>query len=397
MGCLLGEHGVDLFLVGGQGGVDDLVHVVVLVGAQAAAEHGVGHGLLEFHVPGVQLPVCLGVDRVVRLVAALCEPAVLLPHHRALVVLGIAALGVEVLKLDRARVRHIRVGEVHHRASEMVVLVVADLLEVHRPPLQIAQRVVEVPVHRARVHHWHAGRVQRGLVVRLGCVEEVRVQRHGDARVVDHPLEPRRVPVPGQALPRVPEIPVVVVEPHRQAADDRRGQLAGVGLPLLARVLLDERLVQWPADQADALVVQVPRILPGQLARLLGDQSPGLLGRVVRAEELVDRAQVDRQRIHLPLVRGVHAVHVAREPGEPVDVLPHPRVARMEQVRPVLVDLRPGLLVEVRVRVTPDMIAHVDDTDARPGPLHRLLRHRQTEQARAHHHQIRIVRKVSHI
>ena len=83
-----------------------------------------------------------------------------------------------------------------------------------------------------------------------------------DARIVDHALHPGGVAVRGQALPRVPEIPVVVVEAHRQAVDDARGQVLRIGLPLFARVVLDERLVQRTADQRNALVVEVLRSVP---------------------------------------------------------------------------------------------------------------------------------------
>ena len=116
-----------------------------------------------------------------------------------------------------------------------------------------------------------------------------------DARIVDHALHPRGVAVGRQALPRVPEVAVVVVEAHRQAVDDARGQVLRIGLPLLARIVLDERLVQGTANQRDAFVVEVLRILAGQLAGLPGHERPGLGGRVVRAKELVDGAQVDRQ------------------------------------------------------------------------------------------------------
>ena len=51
-----------------------------------------------------------------------------------------------------------------------------------------------------------------------------------------------------------------------------------------------------------------------QFAGLALDHERLRLGRrVVRVEELVDGAQVDRQGIHLAVVRGVHAVHVVRE------------------------------------------------------------------------------------
>ena len=372
------------------------MHVVILVRAQTAAEHGPRLGLRELLVPRVQRLVGLRVDRIIRLVATLGETAVLLPHHGPVRVLRSPALRVEVLELDRARVRHVRVGEVHHRASEMVALVVTHLPEVHRAPLQLAERVVEVAVHRTRVHHRHARRGQGLPVVRLGLVEEVGPEGHVDARIVDHALHPGGVPVRGQALPRVPEIPVVVVEAHRQAVDDARGQVLRIGLPLLARVVLDERLVQRTADQRNALVVEVLRIRARQFAGLALDQGLRLGRRVTRVEELVDGPEVDRQGIHLAVVRGVHAVHVVREACETVHVVPDPLVARVEQVRAVLVDLRAGLLVHVAVRVAADMVAHVDDLDPHAQVFDGLLGHGQAEQARAHDHQIGILHRISH-
>ena len=217
-----------------------------------------------------------------------------------------------------------------------------------------------------------------------------------DARIVDHALHPRGVAVGRQALPRVLEIAVVVVEAHRQAVDDARWQVLRIGLPLLARVVLDERLVQGAADQRNALVVEVLGILARQLAGLLGHERLGFGGRVVRAEELVDGAQVDRQGVDLAVVRGVHAVHVVRERGEPVHVVPHALVGRVEQVGAVLVDLRAGLLVHVAVRVAADMVAHVDDLDPHAQVLDGLLGHGQAEQARAHDHQIGIFHRFSH-
>ena len=113
-------------------------------------------------------------------------------------------------------------------------------------------------------------------------------------------------------------------------------------------------------------------------------------------EELVDGAQVDRQGVDLAVVRGVHAVHVVRERGEPVHVVPHAPVGRVEQVGAVLVDLRAGLLVHVAVRVAADVVAHVDDLHAHAEPFHGLLGHGQAEQARAHDHQIGILHRFSH-
>ena len=393
---LLLQQRCDLLLVSGEGGVDHVVHVVVLVSAEAAAEHGVRLGLGLGLVLGVQCLVRIRVDRVVRLVATLGETAVFLPHHGLVRVLGIVALRVEVLEFDGAGVGYVRVGEVHHRAAEVVALIVADFLEVDRAPLEVAELIVEVTVHRARVHDGHASRLQHLLVVRLGLVEEVDSKLHSDARVVDHLLHPRGVAVGGQALPRVLEVAVVVVEAHGQALDDVGRQLGRVGLPLLAGVVLDERLIQGAADELDAFVVQVGRIGTGQLARLLFNQGLGFGRRVMRVEELVDGAQVDGQRVDLAVMGGVHAVHVIREARETVRVIPHALVGGVEQVGAVLVDLRTRLLVHVAVRVAADVVTDVDDVHAGTRMLHRLLRHRQAEQARTDNYQVGVFSRTHH-
>ena len=166
------------------------------------------------------------------------------------------------------------------------------------------------------------------------------------------------------------------------------------GLPLLAGVVLDERLIQGAADELDALVVQVGRIGAGQLARLLFNQGLGLGRRVMRVEELVDGAQVDGQRVDLAVMGGVHAVHVVREARETVHVVPDALVGGVEQVRAVLVDLRAGFLVHIRVGVAADVVTDIDDVHAGTRMLHRLLRHRQAEQARTDNHQIRVLRAL---
>ena len=78
-----------------------------------------------------------------------------------------------------------------------------------------------------------------------------------DVGVVGHLRQPRGVAVDRQALVGVVEVPVVERVPHREAGDDRGGQLGGVGLPLLGGVALDERLVERPADQRDRLLLEV--------------------------------------------------------------------------------------------------------------------------------------------
>ena len=111
----------------------------------------------------------------------------------------------------------------------------------------------------------------------------------------------------------------------------------------------------------------------------------------MRVEELVDGAQVDGQRVDLAVMGGVHAVHVVREARETVDVIPDALVGGVEQVGAILVDFRARLLVHIRVGVAADVIADIDDVHAGAGVLHRLLRHRQAEQARANDNEIGIL------
>ena len=122
----------------------------------------------------------------------------------------------------------------------------------------------------------------------------------------------------------------------------------------------------------------------------------------MRVEELVDGAQVDGQRVDLAVMGGVHAVHVVREARETVHVVPDALVGGVEQVRAVLVDLRAGFLVHIRVGVAADVVTDIDDVHAGTRMLHRLLRHRQAEQARTNDDEIgilggfRIIRRTGH-
>ena len=122
----------------------------------------------------------------------------------------------------------------------------------------------------------------------------------------------------------------------------------------------------------------------------------------MRVEELVDGAEVDGQRVDLAVMGGIHAVHVVREARETVHVVPDALVGGVEQVRAVLVDLRAGLLIHIRVGVAADVVTDIDDVHTGAGVLHRLLRHRQAEQARADDDEIgilggfRIIRRPGH-
>ncbi len=172
-------------------------------------------------------------------------------------------------------------------------------LEIQCAPAEPALGVVEVAVQRTGVDHRGVGALGAQPVA---DVEPVGVQPHLDAVVGGHVLQPRGVAVGGQTLVGVVEVAVVEGVAHRQPGDVGRGQLLGVGLPLLGGVALDERLVERPADQRDRLLLEVLRVGGVDLGGLLGDQLAGLVGGEVLAEELRHQAKTHRELVGLPVV-----------------------------------------------------------------------------------------------
>jgi len=98
----------------------------------------------------------------------------------------------------------------------------------------------------------------------------------------------------------------------------------------------------------------------------IGDEILGLRRRHAGAEELVDRVEVDWQRIDLALVGGLDSVHIGHHLAEAVDVVPDLLVVGVENVRPVFVDLDAGLCVALGVAVAGKMRAFIDDMHRMP-------------------------------
>ena len=118
---------------------DGLVHVVVLVAAQATGKDYVALLCRQLLVLLVQRGVALIVDRVVRLVAGLPVRRILARDHA-----DRRGLRLEVLVLDDARPRHLALGVVDHRVALPVLALDGLGLEAQAAVLQRAQlKVVE--------------------------------------------------------------------------------------------------------------------------------------------------------------------------------------------------------------------------------------------------------------
>ena len=203
-----------------------------------------------------------------------------------------------------------------------------------------------------------------------------------------HLLQPRGVAVDGQALVGVVEVAIVERVAHRQARDDLRRQLGGVGLPLLGGVVLHKRVVERLADQRNAALLQVRRGCGVEALALLLDERLRFLRRVVAAEELVDQAQPHGELVRRAVVHGKDAVLVVREIGEAVDVLPHALVGSVEQVRTVLVHLDAGFRLVFAVGVAADVAALFHHQDAFAQLARRLLGHGEAEETRSNNYEV---------
>ena len=152
--------------------------------------------------------------------------------------------------------------------------------------------------------------------------------------------------------------------------------------------MLNEGLIQGATNQRDALVVEVLRVGTSQLASLLSNQRLCLCRRVSGVEELVDGTEVNRHGVHDAIVVGVHTVHVVREVGKAVHVLPHALVGGVEQVGAVAVHLDAGLLFLLAVCVTANVGATVQQSDFQAQLGGGLFCDGQAEEARSDNYEV---------
>ena len=119
-------------------------------------------------------------------------------------------------------------------------------------------------------------------------LEKVHVESDGDVRVGhDHVLEDARVPVLGQRLVLVREVPVVPVGADGNAREHGRVELLRPLVPLLVGVVLEDGLVQLGAGPGQRGLLAVLRVGVDAASRV-EPRLHLLLGVHVRVEQLVD-------------------------------------------------------------------------------------------------------------
>ena len=334
---------------------DGLVHVVVLVAAQATGEDHVAllrRQLLVLLVEGLVLGV---VDGVVGLVAGLPVGRVLARDDGF-----VLRAELKVLVLDDASVGNLALGVVDYGHALVVLLVEGLGLKAQAAVLQRAQLKVVERVDGAAVD-------RLGGNVGLGGNQFLVLHAAAHLDALEHVGDHLGVAAHGDALIAVVEVVVVVGEAAGEALDDACGQVLAVAAPLLLGVTLHERLEDVAADEGQSLLLQVCR-----LADVLGGHLLGNLGLCVGRRDdarphLGEGVHVEGHVVHVAVEVGDRRVDVVVELGEAVDVVPDVLHGGVEDVRAVAVDL--DALDVLGVDVAGDVVTAVDDQDRLAGAL----------------------------
>ena len=338
-----------------EGRGDGLVHVVVLVTAQATGEDHVAllrRQLLVLPVQGLVLGV---VDGVVGLVAGLPVRRVLARDDGL-----VLRAELEVLVLDDARVGDLALGVVDHGHALVVGLVEGLGLEAQAAVFERAQFKVVERVYGAAVD-------RLGGDIGLGGDELLVLHAAAHLDALEHVGDHLGVAAHGDALVAVVEVVVVVGEAAGEALDDARGQVAAVAAPLLLGVALHERLEDVAADERQSLLLEVLRLADVLGGHLLGDLCAGVGRRDDARPHLGEGVHVEGHVVHVAAEVGDRRVDVVVELGEAVDVVPDVPHGGVEDVRAVAVDL--DALDVLGVDVAGYVVAAVDDQDRLAGAL----------------------------
>ena len=338
-----------------EGGGDGLVHVIVLVAAQATGEDHVAlllSLLLVLLVEGLVLGV---VDGVVGLVAGLPVCRVLARDDSL-----VLRAELEVLVLDDARVGDLALGVVDHGHSLVVLLVEGLGLKAQTTVLERAQLEVVERVDGAAVD-------RLGGDIGLGGDQLLVLHAAAHLDALEHVGDHLGVAAHGDALVAVVEVVVVVGKAAGEALDDARWQVLAVAAPLFLGVALHERLEDIAADERQCLLLEVLRLADVLGGHLLGDLGLGVCRRDDARPHLCEGVHVEGHIVHVAVEVGDRRVDVVVELGEAVDVVPDVLHGGVEDVRAVAVDL--DALDVLGVDVAGDVAAAVDDQDRLAGAL----------------------------
>ena len=338
-----------------EGGGDGLVHVVVLVAAQASGEDHVALLRRQLLVLPVEGLVPGDVDGVVGLVAGLPVGRVL-ARDDGLVLRS----ELEVLVLDDARVGDLALGVVDHGHALVVGLFERLGLEAQAAVLERAQPEVVERVDGAAVD-------RPGGDTGLGGGQLLVLHAAAHLDALEHVGDHLGVAAHWDALVAVVEVVVVVGEAAGEALDDARGQVLAVAAPLLLGVALHERLEDVAADERQRLFFKILRLADVLGGHLLGDLGAGVRRRDDARPHLGEGVHVEGHVVHVAAEVGDRRVDVVVELGEAVDVVPDVPHGGVEDVRAVAVDL--DALDVLGVDVAGDVVAAVDDQDRLAGAL----------------------------
>ena len=338
-----------------EGRGDGLVHVVVLVTAQATGEDHVAllrRQLLVLLVEGFVLGV---VDGVVGLVAGLPVGRILARDDGL-----VLRAELEVLVLDDAGVGDLTLGVVDHGYALVVLLVERLGLKAQAAVLERAQLKVVERVDGAAVD-------RLGGDVGLGGGQLLVLHAAADLDALEHVGDHLCVAANGDALVAVVEVVVVVGEAAGETLDDARGQILAVTAPLLLGVTLHERLEDVAAHEGQRLLLKVCRLTDVLGGHLLGDLCLGVRRRDDARPHLGEGVHVKGHVVHVAVEVGDRRVNVVVELGEAVDVVPDVLHGGVEDVGAVAVNL--DALDVLGIDVAGDVIAAVDDQDRLAGAL----------------------------
>lgn len=326
---------------------DGLVHVVVLVAAQATGKDHVAllcRELLVLPVEGLVLGV---VDGVVGLVAGLPVRRVLARDDGL-----VLRAELEVLVLDDARVGDLALGVVDHGHALVVLLVERLGLKVQAAVLERAQLKVVERVDGAAVD-------RLGGDIGLGGDQLLVLHAAAHLDALEHVGDHLGVAAHGDALVAVVEVVVVVGKAAGEALDDARGQVLAITTPLLLGVALHERLEDVAADERQRLFLQVLRLADVLSGHLLGNLCFGVCRRDDARPHLGEGVHVEGHVVHVAVEVGDGRVDVVVELGEAVDVIPDVLHRGVEDMCAVAVDL--DALDVLGVDVAGNVVAAIDD------------------------------------